>query len=128
MEKTVKLLKALGSMALVMVAVGCASTQNKSNAVAAAGFHAITPSTSTQEAKLSALPADRFTTVVMNGMTYYVHPDAPNNRAFVGGPKQYQAYEAQHPEEPAIAENVAHPVTSLDLPTWHGWGASSWYY
>ena len=32
------------------------------------------------------------TLVQKSGKTYYVFPDAAHNRAYVGGPKQYQAY------------------------------------
>ena len=32
------------------------------------------------------------TLVQKSGKTYYVFPDAAHNRAYVGGPKRYQAY------------------------------------
>ena len=67
-------------------------TQHKEKLLIAAGFKVVVPRTAAQEQKLKALPSDRVTLVQKDGKTYYVFPDAANNRAYVGGPTQYQAY------------------------------------
>jgi hypothetical protein len=86
----------IGAFALLAMAVGCTSmqTQNKENLLIAAGFKVITPHTAAQQQKLQALPPDHVTLIQKDGKTYYVFPDAANNQAYVGGPKQYQAYRA----------------------------------
>ena len=58
----------------------------------AAGFKTVVPKTAAQQKKLQALPPDKVALVQKDGKTYYVFPDAANNRAYVGGPTQYQAY------------------------------------
>jgi hypothetical protein len=60
----------------------------------AQGFKVITPHTAAQQQKLQALPAGKVTLIQKDGKTYYVFPDAANNQAYVGDPKQYQAYRA----------------------------------
>ena len=84
----------IGAFALLVLTLGCTSmqTQNKENLLIAAGFKVITPHTAAQQQKLQALPPDHVTLVQKDGKTYYVFPDAANNQAYVGGPKQYQAY------------------------------------
>ena len=87
-------LNLIGAVALLILAVGCASmeTQSKENLLIAAGFKVIVPSTAAQQQKLQALPPDKVTLVQKEGKNYYVFPDVAHNQAYVGGPKQYQAY------------------------------------
>ena len=79
--------------ALLALAVGCASTTtttaNEENMLIAAGFTTITPKTTAQQQKLQALPPGQLAQITRNDQTFYVFPDAANNRAFVGGPDQY---------------------------------------
>ena len=86
----------IGAIALLALAVSCTmtqrETQHKEKLLIAAGFKVVVPRTAAQEQKLKALPSDRVTLVQKDGKTYYVFPDAANNRAYVGGPTQYQAY------------------------------------
>src|SRR5215469_18737600 len=92
----------IGALALLALAVGCASTQtqSKQDLLIAAGFKAVVPKTAAQQQKLRALPPDQVAMIQKGGQTYYVYPDAANNRALVGGPQQYQSYQqyrlAQH--------------------------------
>ena len=86
----------IGAIALLALTVGCTETQretqHKEKYLIAAGFKVIVPRTAAQQQRLKALPTDRLTMVQKDGKTYYVFPDAANNRAYVGGPTQYQAY------------------------------------
>ena len=82
-------------IALVALTVGCAttsSTQNKESMLVAAGFKVITPKTAAQQQKLQQLPPGHVAMVNRKGRTYYIFPDAAHNQAYVGGPKEYQAY------------------------------------
>src|SRR6516162_6553436 len=77
----------ISAWALLALVVGCASstpTANQQNMLIAAGFKAITPKTAAQQQKLQALPPGQLAQITRNGQTYYVYPDAANNRAFVG--------------------------------------------
>src|SRR5947199_2611196 len=79
------------------VLAGCASTQtstqNRESMLVASGFKVITPKTAAQQQKLQALPPGKVTMIQKNGKTYYVFPDPSNNRAYIGRPKEYQAYQ-----------------------------------
>ena len=77
--------------------IGCAttqtSTQNRESMLVASGFKVITPKTAAQQQKLRALPPGKVTMIQKGGKTYYVFPDPANNRAYIGRPKEYQAYQ-----------------------------------
>src|SRR5215831_12378297 len=125
----------IGAFALLALVVGCAGTQtqSKENLLIAAGFKTVVPKTAAQQQKLQALPPDKVAMVQKGGKTYYVFPDAANNRALVGGPKQYQAYQqlrlAQHLSAEQLATAQAYQDASMNWGGWGGWGAGwgGWY-
>jgi hypothetical protein len=123
----------IGAFALLAMAAGCTSmqtqTQSKENLLIAAGFKV-----TTQQQKLQALPPDYVTLVQIAGKTYYVFPDAANNQAYVGGPKQYQAYKQLRLANKLANENLEaaeiNQDASMSWGTWGGWGAwggMGWY-
>ena len=124
----------LGAIALLALAVGCASmqTQSKENLLIAAGFKVIVPHTAAQQQKLQALPADKVTLVQKDGKTYYVFPDAANNQAYVGGPKQYQSYKQLRLANKLANENLEAAEINQDASMNWGTGADGvhgegWY-
>jgi hypothetical protein len=118
----------MGAIALLALAVGCAGmqTQSKENLLISAGFKVIVPSTAAQQQKLKALPAGKVTLVQKDGKIYYVFPDAANNQAYVGGPKQYQAYRQLRLANKLANENLEaaemNQDASMNWDTWGGWG------
>jgi hypothetical protein len=124
----------IGAFTLLAFGAGCASmeTQNKENLLIAAGFKVIVPTTAAHKQKLLALPAGKVTLVQRGGKTYYVFPDAANNQAYVGGPKQYQAYKQLRLENKLANENLEAAELEQDASwdAWGGWGAwggMGWY-
>jgi hypothetical protein len=123
----------LSAIALLALTVGCASTQSTENMLVAAGFKVITPKTAAQQQRLKALPPDKVTAVQRSGKTYYVFPDAANNQAYVGGPKQYQAYRQLRLQKQMADEKLEaaemNLVETLDWDSWGGWGGwgPGWY-
>jgi hypothetical protein len=122
----------IGAVALLALAASCTLTQretrNKEKFLIAAGFKVIVPHTVAQQQTLKALPSDRVTLVQKDGKTYYVFPDAANNRAYVGGPTQYQAYKQirtaiQFRNESLEAAGLGQET---DWGTWEGWGGPGW--
>src|SRR4029077_3383829 len=88
----------VGVIALLALTVSCSttsSTQNKESMLVASGFKVITPKTAAQQQKLQQLPPGHVAMINKNGRTYYIFPDAAHNRAYVGGPHEYQAYQQQ---------------------------------
>src|SRR5882724_9416304 len=84
-------------IALLALTVGCAttqtSTQNRESMLVASGFKTVSPKTPAQQQKLQKLPPGKVTMIQKAKKTYYIFPDPAQNRAYVGGPKEYQAYQ-----------------------------------
>jgi len=124
----------IGAFALLAMTAGCTSmqtqTQNKENLLIAAGFKVITPHTAAQQQKLQALPPDKLASVQKDGKTYYVFPDTANNRALVGGPKQYQSYQQLRLANKLANENLEsaeiYQDASMNGGAWGGWGGPGW--
>ena len=122
----------IGAIALLGLAVGCAGmqAQSKENLLIAAGFKTVVPKTAAQQQKLQALPPDKIAMVQKSGKTYYVFPDAANNRALVGGPKQYQSYQQLRLANNLANENLEsaeiYQDASMNWGAWGGWGGPGW--
>src|SRR5262245_28351908 len=117
-------------MSLLALTVGCAttaSTQNKESMLVASGFKTITPKTAAQQQKLQNPPPGKMAVVNRNGRTYYVFPDAAHNQAYVGGPKEYQAYQQLRAANNIANENLEtaemYQDAAMDWGAWGGWGA-----
>ncbi len=117
----------------LILAAGCASNNliDKENAAVGAGFKVITPTKPAQQALLRKLPADKVTRINFGGKTYFILPDRVKNRAYVGGPKQYQAYQQFRRTQQMNTENYeATPdpiqiveINSMNWGEWDGWVA-----
>jgi len=124
----------LAAIAMLALAAGCANIQSKEDSLAAAGFKAITPKTAAKQEQLKALPPDKVSMVQRSGKTYYVFPDAAHNLAYVGGPKQYQAYRQLRMKQKLANEKLEAAEMNLEASQmawdgWGGWGAwgPGWY-
>jgi len=116
-------------IALAALAAGCASNNliDKENVAVAAGFKVITPTKPGQKARLAQLPADKVTRITVGGKPYYILPDVAHNQAYVGGPKQYQAYQQDRRIQIKDSENAGSPppdvqVVEVDEMNWGEWG------
>ena len=123
MKQTLTAFKMLSAIALLALAVGCASTQSKENSLVAAGFTVIIPKTAAQQQKLKALPPDKVTMVQKSGKTYYVFPDTAHNQAYVGGPKQFEAYRQLRlkQKEKVEAAEMTPEASAMDRDGWGSW-------
>ena len=124
--------KIISAIALLALTVGCASTsqtstQNRESMFVASGFKVITPKTAAQQQKLQNLAPGKIAMFKRSGRTYYVFPDAAHNQAYVGGPKEYQAYQQLRAANNAAQQNVETVVVVQDgymnYARWGGWGA-----
>jgi hypothetical protein len=119
-------------MLVAILAAGCASNNllDKENAATGAGFKIITPAKPEQLALLQKLPPDKVTPITYGGKVYYILPDLANNRAYVGGPRQYQAYKQFRQRQQMNSENYLAPpdsvqmveVNAMNWGEWGGWG------
>src|SRR2546423_1063673 len=129
-------LKMISITALLALAVGCATTQtgtqNKESMLVASGFKVITPKTPAQQQKLQQLPPGHVAMINRKGRTYYIFPDAAHNQAYVGGPREYQAYQQLRAANNIASENLETAEMYQDAEMqWgalgglgDGWGAS----
>lgn len=117
-------LKYLTAFALLALVAGCATDlHQKENLAIAAGFKVITPTKPDQQSILAKLPPDKVSPVNYHGKTYYVLSDVKNNQAYVGGPKQLQAYKALRSEQQIANENLmAAQMNEMNSMNWGGWG------
>jgi hypothetical protein len=123
--------KYLAAVALLALGAGCAADlhQNEDLAVAA-GFKIITPTAPDQVALLPTLPTGKVTPITYKGKSYYVLPDLKNNRAYVGGPKQYQSYQQLRVQRQISNDNLMaaqmNQSASMNWNAWGGWGGAGW--
>lgn len=130
--KTIRIAtKFLTSLAFAAAVSSCAtssSDQSKEDLVIAADFRLIKPGKPDQQAILDKLPKDRITKVNYGGKTYYVLPDHADNQAYVGGPKEFAAYQQLDKAKEAALEydqNVNNPGAGKPrkggMDQWDGW-------
>jgi hypothetical protein len=117
-------------VALLALTAGCAttsSTQNKESMLVASGFKTVTPKTPAQQQKLQKLPPGKVTMINKKGKTYYIFPDPAQNRAYVGGPNEYQAYQQLRAANNIANENLEtaemYQDAEMQWGAWGGWGA-----
>jgi hypothetical protein len=125
--------KMISAAALLALTVSCASTQtstqNRESMLVASGFKVITPKTAKQQQKLQNLPPGKVTMVQKHGKTYYIFPDPVQNKAYVGGPKEYQAYQQLRATNKLAKEDLETAETYQDAEMqwslWGGWGGGA---
>jgi len=72
----------------------------------ASGFKVITPKTAAQKQKLQSLQTETVTMIKKGKKKYYVYPDPAHNQAYVGGPREYQAYEQMRADKKLAREDL----------------------
>lgn len=112
-------------LALLTLAVGCASNQQMETMLSAAGFRMVPATSSKQEAQLQRLPSGKVTLVPRGGTNYYLYPDQKKNVLYVGQQAQYQAYQqlrlkALLEEEKAGQANLMSTSDLDDFGLWSG--------
>ena len=118
----------IGSIAVcAALLVSCASTQsitqNRENMLVASGFRVITPKTAAQKQKLQNLPTGTVTMIKKGKKTYYVFPDPAHNQAYVGGPKEYRAYQQLRADKKLAREDLQDAEMYQDATMeWSLWG------
>ena len=113
--------------------VSCASTQsvsqNRESMLVASSFKIITPKTAAQKQKLQNLPAGSVTMITKGKKKYYVFPDPAHNQAYVGGPKEYQAYQQMRTDKKLAREDLQdaemYQDTAMEWSVWRG-GEGVW--
>jgi hypothetical protein len=101
--------------------------QNRESMLVASGFKVITPKTATHQQKLQNLPPGKVTKIQKGKKTYYIFPDPVQNKAYVGGPSEYQEYQQLRTENKLAQEDLEtaemYQDAEMQWSLWGGWGA-----
>ena len=124
MKQIRTLFNIISVVALLALTAGCATTtQSSENMLVASGFKVVTPKTPAQQQKLQKLPPGKVAQINKAGKTYYIFPDAAHNQAYVGGPKQYQAYQQLRIQNKLAEQQLETAEMYQDsMMGWGGWG------
>ena len=109
------------AVALLALVVGCASTHQTEDLLAAAGFKIVPANSPEQQAHLKTLPNHKLSMVQRDGKEYFIYPDVKNNVLYVGQNSQYQQYQKLR-EQQKLAEEKASSNMLMSDPGWNVWG------
>lgn len=108
-------------IATILLAAGCATTQDTTNLLSAAGFNMIPATTPQQESELGSLPTGKVSLVPRDGTNYYVFPDRGHKILYVGQSAQYQEYQRLRLQKQLATEQLT--AAQMNSTTaWTTWG------
>ena len=112
------LTRTLLAAAVLALAASCATTPKapavSEDLLAQAGFKTVVASTPQQQQHLQTLQQGTVSQMQQTGRHYYVYPDVPNKRLYVGTLKEYQAYLALRTSN-GLPNLQAPNVTTADM-------------
>lgn len=123
---TFKYLAVMALSAFTMSCVSQTDLKSKEDLAIAAGYKVITPKKPDQKAIFEKLPEGRMTQISYSGKSYYVLRDSARQQAYVGGPKQYNAYQQlgqgrKEFNDYEQAKKIQHQDEKYPT-NWGGWG------
>jgi len=127
MNEIFKPIRILSVIALLALATGCATTStSRTDMLSAAGFQSLPADTPQKQELLKTLPTGQLSLATWQGETFYVQPDVPNNRVFVGRQREFQAYQQLRLARQISNDNLrAAQMNQHAMHTWNrGWGPS----
>jgi hypothetical protein len=116
----------LVAAALLSLVAGCSTTRQTENLLTAAGFTTMSATTDAQKAHLKTITPNKVTTVVRDGKTYFVFPDAKHEVLYVGQQPQYEEYQKLRLQKQMADEQLqaAEMNSEAAYGVWGGWGAA----
>ncbi len=100
-------LSALAPLMFVAGGAAAAAPNVDGSELQALGFKVLVATTPVQEEWVQRLPPGKVKPVQRNGQKYFIFPDASKKQVYVGGPKEYDAYQQLHPESKLGTEEAA---------------------
>jgi hypothetical protein len=118
----------LAAGALLSLLAACATTASPraESALLSAGFTAKVATTAKQRQELQTLPEGRISSVTRNEKTFYISPDAPNNRLYVGNKAQYETYKRlttplRDSSGPVMRQPIIRGGIKIPVETFYDW-------
>jgi hypothetical protein len=105
-----KSLRVFGALAVtVFVAGGAAAATPRMDEgqLLDLGFKVLVATTKVQQDWVRSLPPGQLRPMQRTGKKFFIYPDASRNQIYVGGPAEYEAYQALHPEGRQSAQDAA---------------------
>jgi len=125
MKLSFKEFRVAGTITLLVIVTGCAttSTTQTTDMLTAAGFKLVTADTPKKQELLNTLPKGQLSLITWKGKSFYVQPDVPNNRAYVGTPAEYQTYQQLRLAKQLSNDNLmAAQMNQEAMDNWGVWG------
>jgi hypothetical protein len=123
-------LNLIGALAVLAMAVGCATTEpgplssaatQEESLLTSAGFRIKVATTPQQQQHLKTLTPDKMTTVHRNGKTYYVYADPTKMQIYVGTQAENKRYQ-QLRKANNLAEEKSYSEAMGDWGSWEPFG------
>lgn len=124
MKHRLNLFRIIGAVALLTLAVGCATNGTQTtDMLSAAGFKLLTADTAQKQELLNTLPKGQLSLITWKGKTFYVQPAAAPNQAYVGTPTEYQTYQQLRLAKQLSNDNLmAAQMNQASMDRWGAWG------
>ena len=125
MKQPFNLFRIIGAMALLTLALGCATNGTQTtDLLTAAGFKLLAADTPQKQELLNTLPKSQLSVITWKGKTFYVQPAAVPNQAYVGTPAEYQTYQQLRLAKQLSNDNLmAAQMNQNAMDRWGGaWG------
>jgi hypothetical protein len=90
----------LAALAVSVFVAGCAATvpaRVDESELLALGFHVLVATTTVQQEWIQTLPPGQIRPMQRNGRKFFIFPDASRKLIYVGGPREFAAYQQRHP-------------------------------
>jgi hypothetical protein len=71
------------------------------------GFKVLVATTTAQQDWVKRMARGQIRAMQRTGKKYFIYPDAPRNQIYVGGPKEYEAYQQLHPDSKLAGQDGA---------------------
>ena len=111
-------------LTLVILLPACTTAlQRKEQYLREAGFHAVTPASPAQTARMRALPQGKITQVSRKGKTLFVLADGKRNLLLVGDNARFEEYQRilyAQKVDPAIESRAFDKALEYDGAAWGG--------
>ncbi len=122
MKQSFKPFRVLGTITLLALIAGCATTSNHTDLLTAAGFKLLPADTPKKQELLQSLTPDKMSLVTYRGKQFYVWPDIPNNQAYVGTAAQYQTFQQLRLAQQLSNDNLM--AAQMNQNAMMGWGGA----
>jgi len=123
MKQSFRPFRVLGAIALVALATGCATTSTSTtDMLIAAGFKLITADTPKWQELLNTLPKGQISMITWKSKTFYVQPASASTQAYVGTPKEFQAYQQLRLAKQLSNDNLM--AAQMNQNAMYGWGGA----